>query len=81
MSADTHRPTHDGRPLYSVSACADPRIEGTEAFDQQLRDYIAEAYGERRQIWIHHITYPVEPMVNLSYLRQYGVTYVVIEEQ
>ncbi|MFD6196707.1 hypothetical protein ACFWE3_08380 [Mycobacteriaceae bacterium NPDC060252] len=71
--------SHDGRPLHHVSACADPRIEGTVAFYQQLHDYIVTTRGERRRIWIRGIASPVEPAVNFVYLRQYGVSYVVDE--
>lgn len=71
--------SHDGRQLHHVSACADPRIEGTDAFYQQLNDYIVEAYGERRRIWIRGIATPVDPAVNFPYLRQYGVSYVIDE--
>ncbi|OHU58860.1 hypothetical protein BKG83_02540 [Mycobacteroides chelonae] len=71
--------SHDGRPLHHVSACADPRIEGTDAFYQQLYDYIVTTRAECRRIWIRGIASPVEPAVDFSYLRQYGVSYVIDE--
>ncbi|OBG25017.1 hypothetical protein A5768_20735 [Mycolicibacterium fortuitum] len=65
--------------LHHVSAYADPRTERGDTFHQQLVDSIRERHGEHRKISIRGVGTPVDPEVDLPYLRQYIVTYVVDE--
>lgn len=65
--------------IHHTSACADPRVEGSAAFEQQLREDIRLRHPQLRSRSIRICSYRMLlcPTVSHPHLRQYAVHVVV----